>query len=183
MGTIYVFLATGFEEIEAVATIDTLRRADLNVKTISITGQQDVTGVHNITVKADALFEDTDYSDACILVLPGGGPGTANLNAHEELKKLLSEFNAKERPLAAICAAPTVLAGLGILDNKKATCYPGCESQMGKAVLTGEATVTDGRIITGKGPGFAIAFGLEIVKFLKGEVACKKVAEALLIRQ
>lgn len=182
METVYVFLATGFEEIEAVATVDTLRRGDVFVKTISITGENDVEGAHGIIVKADDLFEKTDFSDASMLVLPGGMPGTNNLNAHGALKQLLSEFNLQNRPIAAICAAPLVLGGLGILDGKNATCYPGFEAQLGKANYVDAPAVVDGKIITGKGPGFAIDFGLAIVEFLKGKNVADEVAAGLLVK-
>lgn len=182
METIYVFLATGFEEIEAVATIDTLRRGGLSVKTISVTGEKAVSGAHAIPVIADALFEETDFSNAAMLVLPGGMPGTNNLNAHEPLKKLLVDFKAQDKPIAAICAAPIVLGGLGILDGKNATCYPSFEAQLGNAHFVDAATVVDGKIITGKGPGLAIAFGLAIIEFLKGKEAADEVAGGLLVK-
>lgn len=179
METLYLFLATGFEEIEAVTTIDIIRRGGLTVKTISVTGEKAIEGAHGISVIADELFETADFSDAQLLILPGGGPGTANLNKHAGLKKLLSDFHAKNNPIAAICAAPAVLGNLGILDGKKATCYPGCENQLGKGIHTGEPLIVDGNVITGKGPGYTIAFGLGIVEFLKGKAAADEVAAGL----
>ncbi len=182
MGTIFIFLATGFEEIEAVATIDVIRRGGLTIKVISVTGKKDVEGAHGITVVADELFEEADYSDAIMLVLPGGMPGTSNLNEHEGLKELLSDFHSKNKPLAAICAAPIVFGGLGILDGKKAVCYPSFESELGEAFYTNEPVVIDGDIITSKGPGFAMNFGLAIVEFFKGKQASDEVAGGLLLK-
>lgn len=182
MGTLFIFLATGFEEIEAAATIDVIRRGGLQIKSVSVTGQKTVTGAHGIPVGADELFENTDFSDAEMLILPGGMPGTSNLDAHAGLKKLLIDFDAKDKPIAAICAAPIVLGGLGILDGKKATCYPGFEDKLGKAIHTEDPLVIDGKIITGKGPGFAVTFGLGIVEYLKGKEAADEVAAGLLLK-
>ena len=182
METVYVFLATGFEEIEAVATVDTLRRGNVIVKIISVTGKKDVEGAHGIVVKADGLFDETDFSDAAMLVLPGGMPGTSNLNAHGALKQLLSEFSMQNKPIAAICAAPLVLGGLKMLDEKKAVCYPGFETQLGNAKFVNAPTVIDGKIITAKGPGFTIDFGLAIVEFLKGKKVSDEVANGLLVK-
>ena len=179
METVFIFLATGFEEIEAVATIDVIRRGELIVKTISVTGEKSVEGAHGISVVADELFENADFSDAKMLILPGGMPGSSNLNKHAGLKKLLSDFHAKNKPIAAICAAPLVLGNLGILDGKKATCYPGYENQLGKGIHTGEPVVIAENIITAKGPGFAIAFGLSIVGFFQGKTVAAGVAKGL----
>ena len=179
MGTLFIFLATGFEEIEAVTTIDVIRRGELNIKTISVTGEKSVEGAHGISAVADELFENADFSDATMLILPGGMPGSSNLNNHIGLKKLLSDFHANNKPIAAICAAPFVLGNLGILDGKKATCYPGYENQLGKGIHIGEPVVIDGNIITAKGPGFAIAFGLSIVEFFKGKAVADEVAKGL----
>ncbi|MCL1943040.1 MAG: DJ-1/PfpI family protein [Candidatus Azobacteroides sp.] len=182
MGTIFIFLATGFEEIEAVATIDVMRRGGLIVKSVSVTGQKLVEGAHGISVTADELFEDVDFLKAAMLVLPGGMPGASNLGNHAGLKNLLTGFHAENKPIAAICAAPGVLGGLGILDGKKVTCYPGFEDKLGKAVHTGKPLVVDGNVITGKGPGFAVTFGLGIVEYLKGKDAADEVAAGLLLK-
>ena len=179
MEPLLIFLATGFEEIEAVTTIDILRRGGLNLKTISVTGEKSVEGAHGIPVVADELFENVDFSDAKMLILPGGMPGASNLNNHNGLKKLLSDFRAKNKPIAAICAAPLVLGNLALLDGKKATCYPGYENQLGKAVHTGEPVVVDGNIITAKGPGFTIPFGLSIVELFKGKAVADEVAKGM----
>ena len=158
MKNIAVHLAEGFEEIEAISIIDVLRRASLKVTVVSVTGDLVVTGTHQIQVTADKLFEDVDYSEIEMLVLPGGMPGSANLKAHGGLREQILNFNDNEKPLGAICAAPMVFGGLGLLNNKKATCYPGFEEELHGAVITGNDVEQAGNIITGKGAGVAIEF-------------------------
>lgn len=176
-----IFLANGFEEIEALGTIDILRRAQIEVKSISISDDKKVTGAHNIEVMADSLFSETDFSDIDVLVLPGGMPGAKNLNEHEELKKLLEEFNSKEKTIAAICAAPMVLGGLNILNGKKATVYPGFEPELIGAKITEEKITVDENIITGKGPGLVFHFALELVEKIAGMNVRKEVQNGLLL--
>ena len=176
MKEVFVFLANGFEETEAVATIDILRRGDLNVTTVSISNDLLVTGAHDISVKADTIFEDTDFSNGSMLVLPGGMPGASNLNAHEGLKKILSSYFESGKNVAAICAAPLVLGGLGILKEKKATCYPSFEPQLIGAEITGNPAEKDGTVITGKGPGYVTDFALALVAELQGEAKANEVA-------
>jgi 4-methyl-5(b-hydroxyethyl)-thiazole monophosphate biosynthesis len=177
----FVFLATGFEELEAVGTIDILRRGGIETITVSITGNKTVTGVHGIPVIADALFEEADCAQADALVLPGGGPGSENLNKYEDLRKALLAASANNRLLAAICASPRVFGSLGLLNGKKATCYPGIEPELTGATLVDEPVVTDRNIITGRGPGLVFDFGLEIVRYLAGENVAADVAQALLL--
>ena len=177
----YLFLATGFEEIEAVATIDILRRGGVEVTAISITGNLSVLGVHEISVTADKLFEQADFSDGNVFILPGGGPGSFMLNDHKALKQLLVQQHEQNKWIAAICAAPLVLGGLGLLKGKKAICYPGMESYIQGAVLTDQPAVIDGNIITGKGPGLVFDFGLTILAALQGQEVADNVAGDLLI--
>jgi 4-methyl-5(b-hydroxyethyl)-thiazole monophosphate biosynthesis len=177
---VFLFLAEGFEETEAVATIDVLRRGGLNVTTVSISDDYTVTGAHRIPVVADELFSKTDFSAGQLLVLPGGMPGASNLDAHEELKALLRQYIAEGKKVAAICAAPLVLGGLGLLQGKKATAYPGYEHTLTGATVTQDKVVKDGNIITGRGPGFALDFGLAIVEELKGKNKALEVASGLL---
>lgn len=166
MAKVYTFFATGFEEIEAITAVDMLRRADIEVCTVSITGDSTVTGAHGIPMVMDTLYENIDPSDADLLLLPGGQPGTANLGAYKPLTDLLERWNREGRRLAAICAAPTVFGKLGILNGKNATCYPGCEDQLiGAAPLT-DRVVTDGNVTTSRGVGTAISFSLELIKIL-----------------
>ncbi|MCF0228819.1 MAG: DJ-1/PfpI family protein [Parasporobacterium sp.] len=165
MKTAIVFLADGMEECEALVTVDMLRRAGINVITASIMKRHEVTSSHNITVIADALAEDVDYSAADAVILPGGMPGTTNLNNCELVKQQCVSF-AAGRYVAAICAAPMVLGGLGLLKGRKATCYPGFDKYLEGAEYTGESAVTDGNIITGKGMGAAIPFSMAIITAL-----------------
>ncbi len=178
----FIFLATGFEEIEAVATIDVLRRGEVDTVIVSMTENYLVEGAHGISVNADKLFEEADFSDGSMLILPGGMPGASNLNAHEGLKSLIMQYHSEGKRLAAICAAPLVFGSLGILEGRNATCYPSFEPQLTGAIITGEAVVRDGNIITGKGPGFAVDFGLQIVAELKGQAQMKEVAKGMLLR-
>ena len=172
----YLFLATGFEEIEAITTMDILRRGEVELITVSITGERMVVGVHQIPVMADMLFEKADFSDGDAFILPGGGPGSFMLNDHKALKQLLVSKNEQGKWIAAICAAPLVLGGLGLLEGKKAICYPGMESYIQGAVLTDVPVVIDDNIITGKGPGLALHFGLTILAILHGQDIADKVA-------
>ena len=178
MKKVVVFLAEGFEEIEAISIIDVLRRASINVTTVSVTDDPQVTGSHNITVIADEVFKNTDFSVFDMLILPGGMPGAKNLNNHEGLKKQILQFNESGKPLGAICAAPLVFGQLGILKNKNATCFPGFEQYLEGANVTGTAKEVAGNIVTGKGAGVAIEFALQIVEILRD----KKTAEELATR-
>ena len=182
MKKVFIFLAEGFEETEAVATMDVIRRGELNITSVSITGNLLVTGAHGIVVHADTLFEKTDFSSGDLLVLPGGMPGASNLNAHSGLKNLLKQYAASNKKIAAICAAPLVLGGLDLLQGKNATAYPGFESTLKGATVVKSPTVKDGNIITGRGPGFAFQFGLAIVEELMGKARADEVAEGLLLK-
>ncbi len=183
MKKIAVHLAEGFEEIEAISIIDVLRRAGFEVEVVSVNKSKEVTGAHNITVKADTLFEDLDYKHIDMIVLPGGMPGTKNLQAHEGLKKQILEFNNEGKPLGAICAAPLVLGNLNLLKGKKATCYPGFEEELIGAEVTGGYTEQTGTIITGKGAGVAIDFALKIVEMLKGKELADDLARKMIVKQ
>lgn len=179
MKTIFVFLTTGFEEIEALGTIDVLRRAELNVKSVSLTDSKQVMGSHQIPVVADLMFDQADFSTAEILVLPGG---TVKFNEHEEMKKELLRFANKGNRVAAICASPMVLGGLGLLKGKNATAYPGFEKYLeGANLQTEKAVVVDGNITTGRGPGLTIDFALSLVEQLAGKEKRDIVAAGLLV--
>lgn len=176
---VFVFLITGFEEIEVVATVDVLRRGGLNVATVSLTGERVVTGAHNIAVAADEIFEKVDFSEAAMLVVPGGTPA---YNEHEGMKAKVRDFYDNGGRVAAICAAPAVLGGLGILQGREATCYPGYEPYLQGAILrTDRSVVVDGNVITGKGPGLAVDFALRIVEILAGKTKSEEVAGQLLV--
>lgn len=164
MDKVYVFLADGFETVEALAPVDVMRRAGLQVTTVSIMGRSNVVSAQNVTVVADLLFEDVVFDDASALVLPGGGVGTDNLSAHEPLRALLVDACSRGLLVAAICAAPMVFGRIGILKGKKATCYPGCESDLFDAEYTAAAVELDGNIITACGPGASFDFGFAIIE-------------------
>lgn len=168
---IYVFLATGFEDIEALAPVDIMRRAGLEVLTVSITGEQVVMSSHGVGVVADRVIADVDLDAAEMLVLPGGLPGSTNLDACDELTSAIKRQFDAGKTLAAICAAPLVFGHLGILSGKRATCYPGVETELKGATYTGAIVEIDGNIITGKGPGAAFEFGYTIVDHFLGQGA------------
>lgn len=176
-----VFLADGFEEMEALGTVDVLRRGGIEVTTVSITDSPMVMGAHNIPVAADATINEMALTDADALILPGGMPGAANLNNSETVKKALMQQYNKGKIVAAICAAPMVLGGLGLLKGRNATCYPGFESKLTGANATGAAVEVSDNVITGKGPGLVYHFALALVEALKGEKESKEVAAGLLV--
>lgn len=171
---VYVFLTEGFEPIEAVTPIDMLRRAGLEVTTIAIGDDFLVHGSRDIPVQADDLFCNTDFSDAEMLILPGG-PGTSGLGKHKGLCRLLKEFAAEGKPIAAICAAPSVLGRLGILDGRRATVYPGCGDGLENIEFTGAFVERDGNIITAIGPAASFAFAAEIIEMLCGSAVREQV--------
>ncbi len=178
---VYVILAEGFEELEAIAVIDILRRGKIDVKSVSITGSYEVTGRSGIKVYADMLFDKAVIDNGDMIVLPGGMPGADNLYAHTELKSLLCEYNDKGKYLAAICAGPTVFGKLGILEGKNATCYKGLESELKGAIIKDEKVVFDKNIITSKGPGTAIDFALKLAEILKGKEISDRIKAGMLV--
>jgi len=178
---VYVQLADGFEEIEALTVVDVLRRADIAANTVSITGDKTVRGAHDIKVEADLLFEEADYGNCEMIVLPGGMPGTANLAKHEGLAKQLNVFAQSGKWLAAICAAPSVLGRMSLLKDKHVTSYPGYENQLIGAIYSEERVVRDGKLITSRGPGTAIEFSLELVKLLKNEQTAAALRNAMIV--
>ncbi|HPW89837.1 MAG TPA: DJ-1/PfpI family protein [Paludibacteraceae bacterium] len=168
----YLFLASGFEEIEALTVIDVLRRAEIEVKMVSITDDLTVIGAHNIPVVADCLLKDVDFATAEYLILPGGMPGSTNLANCEQLTMHLKHHHEAQKPLAAICAAPLVFGRLGILKGVEAICYPGFEHELQGAHLSKQNVVQSQRVVTAKGPAYALEFALQLVKSIKGsEVA------------
>jgi protein deglycase len=168
MNKILVHLATGFEEMEAIVPVDVWRRAGFLVQTVSMTGDKIVTGSHNISVLADQLFEEVNYNEADMIFLPGGMPGSSNLDTHKGLQKKILEFDCKGKYLAAICAAPLVLGHNDLLKNKRATCFPGFENELYGATITGTNVEFDGNIITAKGAGVAFEFAMKVVEMFKG---------------
>lgn len=178
----FVFLAEGFEEIEALTAIDVMRRGGLDVKTVSITSALQVKGAHGVTVNADVLFDNTLFTHAAWLVLPGGMPGATNLYDFAPLQGLLRKQAAEgDGHIAAICAAPAVVLGqLGLLKGVKATCYPGFEEMLEGAEVVDAPIVADGRFVLGNGPANALIWALEIVKTACGEAKAAEVASGML---
>ena len=170
----YIFLDNGFEEIEAITTIDLLRRANIALTTVSVTGVEMVLGAHNISVKADKLIQDLDFTDAEMLILPGGA---TRLIDCKPLCELLIKHNEQELPIAAICAAPAVLGQLGILQGKQATCYPGFEQYLGESHVGG-LVVESKNVITAKGPGLSSDFAFCIIEKIAGSEIADQVYDA-----
>ena len=177
----YIFLADGFEEIEAIAPIDIFRRAKIEVATVSISENRIVQGAHGIPVIADFLFNEIDFSDNDILYLPGGMPGTKNLAAHNGLKTLISKQMSENKNIAAICAAPSILGKMELLEGKEAICYPGFEDQLHDAIISKDKIVKSGNIYTAKGAGVAVQFALKLVEELKGRMLAEKIAAAICV--
>ena len=179
---VYVLLGTGFEETEAIAPVDLLRRAGISVLTVGVNGRM-IYGGHGIGVMADIPLSEMDLTEMDMIVLPGGLGGVASVRASKEAMDALRFAWENGKYVAAICAGPTVLADLHITDGKDTTCYPGCESGMRSAnTLSGKAYVRDGKLITGTSAGCAIPFGLALVEALKGAETAKTVAEQIVIR-
>ncbi len=179
---VYVLLGTGFEETEAIAPIDLLRRAGVQVMTVGINGKI-IYGGHGIGIEADILLGEMDLTDLEMIVLPGGLGGVASIRGSREAMDAIAFAHENDRYVAAICAGPTVLADLHITDGKNATCYPGCESDMGSAVIADRAAcITDGKLITGTSAGCAIPFGLALIAALKGNDVANTVAQQIVIR-
>ena len=178
MDKVYIFLTTGFEEIEALATMDILRRGGVNIQSVSLTGDKMVTGGHHITVIADCLFEDVIFADAQMLILPGG---TVKINEHDGLKREILAFAGQGKLLAAICAAPMVLGGLGLLKERRVTCYPGYEQYLIGAQVFKTSVMVDGNISTGRAAGCTFEFALELLSQLKGKEVAKEIAQKMFI--
>lgn len=177
---IYVFLATGFEDIEALAPVDILRRAGLPVETVSITGEDIVESAHGVGFVADRQLRDADIDHAQMLVLPGGLPGATNLDACEPLRRAIVAHFEAGKPLAAICAAPLVYGHLGLLKGVRATCYPGFESHLEGATYTAAIVEQDGQFITGKGPAAAFEFGYTIAEYFLGKDAVQPLRQGMI---
>ena len=175
-----ILLAEGFEEIEGLTVVDILRRADVEVVTISISDKREVTGAHQITVLADATFSEVDFAQLNGIILPGGMPGTKNLMEHEGVKQIVKEFYAAGKLVAAICAAPSVLGQAGILQGKKAVCYPGFEEQLTGAECLTDKVVRDGTVITSRAMGTAIPFGLALIAYFRGEEKAEEIRASIL---
>lgn len=181
MKRVVLMLAEGFEEIEAIVPADVMRRAGLDLKLVSVTGQREVAGSHDIRVMADVLFEEVDFSRVDLVVLPGGMPGASHLDAHEGVRRVITEMVHSGRLLGAICAAPMVPGHLGLLDKRKATCFPGFETHLYGARLTGEVVVVDGPLVTANGAGGALPFALKLVEQLLGSEVAHQTAHKMMV--
>lgn len=170
----YLFLADGFEETEALAALDVMRRAGMNVQTVGVTGEA-VTSSHNVTVKADVTIDQINPKAADGAVLPGGMPGTINLEQCGRVLDCVTYCYENKLPVCAICAAPSILGHLGILEGRTATCFPGFETELKGATCTGAHVETDGHVITAKGAGCAVKFGHAIVSLAVSKEAADKV--------
>ena len=179
---VYILLADGFEEIEALCPLDLLRRAGIDAKTVSVTEKRVVTGSHGIPVTADLELGQMDLTQLDMIVLPGGLKGVASIKGSPAALEAVRFAWENDKFVAAICAAPTILAMLGIAEGKSVTCYPGCEEQMGGAHMVCAAAVTDGKLITGASAGCAVPFALALITALKGQEEANRVAEQIVIR-
>ena len=178
---VYMLLGTGFEETEAIAPLDLLRRAGVEVKTVGLNGKV-IYGGHGIGVEADMEISQMDLKDLEMIILPGGLGGVASIRGCQAAMEAVRYAHENGKYTAAICAGPTVLADLGIVDDKNATCYPGCEGQMGTANMVEAAAVTDGKLITGTSAGCAVPFGLALITALKGQEEADRIAQQIVIR-
>lgn len=179
---VYVLLGTGFEEMEALTPVDLLRRAGIDVLTVGINGKI-VYGGHNVGFEADITLDEMDLTDLEMIVLPGGLGGVASIKASQTAMDTVNFAWENGKFVAAICAAPTILAQLHITDGKLATCYPGCESQMGSArILPDTACAREENVITGTSAGCAVPFALELISALKGQEAADAVAAQIVIQ-
>lgn len=175
----YIFLAEGFEEMEAIIPIDMLRRAGIDCVTVSVTADKKVKGAHNIPVTADITFFESSLMDADALILPGGGLGTENLKKHTGLKELITDYNKRGLLLCAICAAPTVFGEMLLLAGKSAVCYPGCEEGLFGASPIKANCCIDGNFITGRAAGGAVDFALTIIEALLDAETAEKIKKEI----
>ena len=178
---VYMLLGTGFEETEAIAPLDLLRRAGVSIATVGLNGKI-IKGGHGIGIEADMEIGEMDLTNLEMIILPGGLGGVASIKACTEAIEAIRFAWENGKYVAAICAGPTILASLGITDGKKATCYPGCEEQMGNANMVEEAAVIDGNVITGTSAGCAVSFGLALISVLKGQDVSDAIAKQIVIR-
>lgn len=177
MPTAAVFMINGFEETEFIAPVDILRRGNVEVTTVSLSGSLEVTGGHNVKIKADSLIKDIQDEIFDMLIIPGGSRAYAD---HEGLLSMVQKHDKQQKLLAAICAAPCVYGKLGLLNGKNAICYPGIEPMLTGASIVEQPVVTDGRFTTSKGPGTAVHFGLALLEILQGKTVAHQVKETFI---
>lgn len=177
-----VFLADGCEMVEALTPVDLLRRAGVVVETVSINGKETIESSHKVVIKADKVFDETVADDADMVILPGGMPGTLHLGAHDGVTSIVKKFHAEGKFVAAICAAPSVLGELGVLNGKKAVCYPSFEEKLLGADVTMDEVAVDGNVITSRGMGTAIPFALALVEALIDKDTADKIGESVIYK-
>lgn len=175
---LYMFLAEGFEEVEAIATLDVIKRAKIDIETVGV-GSKNITGAHGVTVRCDIDTDEATFTGLDGVILPGGMPGTKNLLADDHVNKAIDYCYSQGKLVSAICAAPMILGVKGLLKDKEATCFPGFEGDLEGAIISEKYYVTDGNIITARGMGSAINFGLEIVKYFKDEATANELKATL----
>ena len=168
MSKVYIFFADGFEDIEGLTVVDLMRRAGIDIQTVSIKETREIRTSHGINILTDCTFSECDFSDADMLVIPGGMPGTKNLERSPDVQRAVVFCAENKKYIAAICAAPSILGHLGLLEGKEAVCYPGFEEELRGAVLSAEPVCEDGNMITAKGAGVAVEFGLKLVGIFCG---------------
>lgn len=174
-----VLLADGFEEVEALTVVDLLRRAQIYVDTVSVSEEYQVHGAHGINVQTEDLFEEVNFAESDMIVLPGGMPGTVNLKEHEGVRRIVTDFAESGKWIGAICAAPTILGDLGLLKGKRISCYPSVENDIQGAVIMKTPVTVDGKFVTSRGVGTAIDFALELITVLAGKEKAVAIAESV----
>lgn len=179
MAKVYQFMADGFEDIEALAPVDILRRGGVEVKMVSVTGRRIVESAHGVGVQADWLFEEARLDDADLLLLPGGMPGAAHLNEHTGVREALLRQAHEGKHIAAICAAPMVLGSLGLLKGRRATCYPGFESYLDGAEYTAELVTVDRNIVTAEGPAAVLPYAYRLLALFVGEEKTREIEDGM----
>lgn len=177
-----VFLADGCEMVEALTPIDLLRRAGIEVLTVSINGREHIISSHNVEIKADRMFDEHVADHADMVILPGGMPGTLHLGEHKGVTDIVKRFHKEGKYISAICAAPSVLAAQGILEGKKAIAYPSFEEKLTGAEVVREEVVRDGNVITSRGMGTAIPFALALIEALMGQECAEKVKQDIIYK-
>lgn len=182
MKKIAIFFGTGYEEIEALTVVDLCRRAGIDISMVSIGEEKKATGSHNITVEMDQLFEEVDFDSLDMIVLPGGMPGTKNLEAHQGLMEQVDTFYNAGKYVAAICAAPSIFGHRGIVKGKKVCCYPGFEEDMAGAQISFENVCISDNVITSRGMGCAIDFALAIITVLCGNEVAEEKAKSIIYK-
>lgn len=169
MSKVIAFITDGTEESECLIAVDLLRRADIDTELVSCSGSREILSSHKLRIIADKTFEEASFEDADMLFVPGGVPGVPNLAAHEGLTNALKAQAASDKYIAAVCAGPSILGGLGLLNGKNATCFPGWEDKLTGANYTAEGVTVDGKILTGRGLGFSVDLALKMIEVLEGE--------------